>query len=118
MKKNPNYVRVGTLILLTRRARQMTGKALGSKAKGLSKGYLSGIERGNVPPPAFKMAQSVAKALRLPEDFFPILCQLVKLPEPALKRPRIAEEIEALFAACGEPPKPPVADATPEAPKE
>jgi len=97
-----NYARLGALILKARRGLPMTQTALGKKAKGLSKGYLSGVEQGKVAPPSFGMAKRLGMALGLPEDFFPILCQLVKLPEPILKRPRIAEEIEALFVACGE----------------
>ena len=100
--KTDYRARLGTLVRGVRCGLSMTQTALGKKAKGLSKGYLSGIEQGKVAPPAFGMAKRLAGALGLPEDFFPILCQLAKLPEPILKRPRIAEEIEALFVACGE----------------
>jgi transcriptional regulator with XRE-family HTH domain len=103
MKATPKYVRLGALILKTRRGLPMTMEALGKKAKGLSKGYLSGVEQGKVPPPAFEMAQRLATALQLLQPkLFAILCQLLKLPEAALQQPRIAEEIESLYIACGE----------------
>jgi transcriptional regulator with XRE-family HTH domain len=81
---------------------ELTMVAIGKKAKGMSKGYLSGIERGNVSPPGQKMAQLLAKALGIPPVEFSILCELVKLPDAAIKRPQIAAEIEALYAECGE----------------
>jgi transcriptional regulator with XRE-family HTH domain len=103
MKATPKYARLGALILKTRRGLPMTMEALGRKARGLSKGYLSGVEQGKVAPPSFGMATRLATALQLPQpELFAVLCQLLKLPAAALKRARIVEEIDALFVACGE----------------
>lgn len=102
MKTRPYHVRLGTLVHGLRCRLPMTMVALGRKAKGLSKGYLSGIEQGKVAPPAFHMAWALASGLQILPEEFAILCQILKLPAAALKRARIVEEIDALFVACGE----------------
>jgi transcriptional regulator with XRE-family HTH domain len=102
MKTRPDLVRLGTLVKKGRLNLRLTMVALGRKAKGLSKGYLSGIEQGKVAPPAFHMAWALASGLQILPEEFAILCQILKLPAAALKRARIVEEIDALFVACGE----------------
>ena len=105
MAERIRFKRLGAMVRLKRRKALLTMEDLGRKARGFSKGYLSGIERGKVNPPGFKMAQRVAAALEFPVEEFAVLCEIVKLPEFVLKRPRIVEEIEALYKACGEEPK-------------
>jgi transcriptional regulator with XRE-family HTH domain len=100
--KTDYRARLGTLVLRVRCGLSMTQTALGKKAKGLSKGYLSGIEQGKVAPPAFHMAWRLAEGLHLLPSEFAVLCQVLKLPAAALERELIVEEIEALFVACGE----------------
>src|SRR5512136_438094 len=96
------HKRIGAMIRLKRRRALLRMVDIEKKAKGFSKGYLSGIEQGKVNPPGCATARVLAAALEFPPEEFSALCEIARLPDIALKRNRIKEEIESLFRACGE----------------
>ena len=76
---------LGPIIQRCRRQLELTLDAVGRKiihrGKPVSKGYLSGIENGKVPPPTDDIVIKLARVLGLPRERLLLLAHLDKLPQ-------------------------------------
>jgi transcriptional regulator with XRE-family HTH domain len=115
-KKNVQFVRLGEMVRERRKIMKVTLERLGNRVgeKGMSKGYLSGVENGKVAPPSSRVARRLAVVLGFPPDKFASLCELLKLTAATRGIPEIEKAIEDLYGGMrdGKPVNAPVTTAT------